>query len=63
VNTGEPVMDVKESESQERKNLEYSEAIMGSQIGHSTRSTGKPCTWERAVGIEESEYVLPFPNA
>jgi hypothetical protein len=45
VNTGEPAMDVKESESRERKNLEYSEAIMGSQIGHSTLSRGKLCTW------------------
>ena len=27
MNTGEPVRDVKESESQERKNLEYSEAL------------------------------------
>jgi len=45
VNTGEPAMDGKESESWERKNLEYSDALAGSQIGHITLSTGKPCTY------------------
>jgi hypothetical protein len=63
VNTGEPAMDVKESESRERKNLEYSDALTGSQIGHSTLSRGKLCTWGRAVGSEESEYQRPLSNA
>jgi hypothetical protein len=56
-------MDVKESESRERKNLEYSDALTGSQIGHSTLSRGKLCTWGRAVGSEESEYQRPLSNA
>jgi len=47
-NTGELVRNVKESESWERKNLEYSDVLTGSQIGHSTLSTGKLCTWGRA---------------
>jgi hypothetical protein len=54
MNTGEPFRDVKESESRERKNLEYSEALTGSQSGHSTRSTGKLCTGGRATGSRDS---------
>jgi len=58
MNTGEPLKDVKESESRGRKNLEYSNAFEGSQISHSTQSQGKPGTGGRAVGLQElsTEY-------
>jgi hypothetical protein len=58
VNTGEPAKDVKEGESRERKNLEYSDAEAGSQRSHSTRSLGKPGTGGRTPPEEVSEYIL-----
>jgi hypothetical protein len=50
VNMGDPSDDAKERGSKELATaLKTSEAPEGSQRGHSTRSAGKPRTWERAA--------------
>jgi hypothetical protein len=49
-NMGDPSDDDKESGSRALETApKPSDASEGSQRGHSSRSTGKPCTWRRAT--------------
>jgi hypothetical protein len=60
VNMGDPSGDVKESGSSRLETTsKSSDALEGSQRGHSSRRAGKPSTWPRATACQVRQSTTP----